>query len=59
MQNATTNDGLGMHSLNMVLVVEKETVFSQLYQMQWFRHQPSTLIVTAKGYPDFATRRFL
>lgn len=27
--------------------------------MAWFGHDERKLLVTAKGYPDFATRRFL
>jgi DNA topoisomerase VI subunit A len=27
--------------------------------MNWFGHEEHKLLVTAKGYPDFATRRFL
>lgn len=59
MQNCSNPDHLGMPDLTHVIVVEKETVFSQLIQSAWFNHSPGKLIVTAKGYPDFATRQFL
>ena len=51
--------------LKVVLVVEKETVFMHLIQMEWYLQLQSTnlskhlLIVTAKGQTDFATRKFL
>jgi len=59
MQNASSFEQLGIPDVRFVVVVEKETVFSQLYQMNWFLHDPCKLLVTAKGYPDFATRQFL
>ena len=55
MQRATTPPDLGLDHVTHVIVVEKETMFSQIYQMDWFDHSPRFLIVTAKGYPDFGT----
>lgn len=45
--------------ITKVLVVEKDTVFQRLIQMELLTEKKELLIVTAKGYPDYATRRFL
>ncbi|KIW53750.1 hypothetical protein, variant [Exophiala xenobiotica] len=44
-----------------VLVVEKEATFNSLVERQYQRNHTigPGLLVTAKGYPDLATRRFL
>ena len=48
-----------------MLIVEKETVFQHVIQMDWFRKFEETgqsnrmMVLTAKGYPDYATRNFL
>ncbi len=43
-------------TVTKVLIVEKDTVFQRVITVI---NDPTTLIVTAKGYPDFATRKFL
>jgi len=48
-----------LSGITQVLVVEKDTVFQRLIQMQLLTEKKELLIVTAKGYPDYATRRFL
>ncbi len=42
----------------MVLVIEKDAVFNRLAEDQFYDYIPS-IIVTAKGQPDMATRMFL
>ena len=43
------------------IVVEKDTVFSRIKDSQWFiqQYQDNTLLMTAKGYPDFSSKQFL
>ena len=52
-----------MPDLQVVIIVEKETVFMRLIQSHWFNlnyeANKKVLIVTGKGYPDFDTRRFI
>lgn len=42
-----------------VLVVEKEAVFKHLLQQQPLMHGGELVLVTGKGYPDYATRALL
>jgi hypothetical protein len=44
---------------NSFLVVEKYCVFQSLIQNEFTAKYKKTLLVTAKGYPDFSTREFL
>ncbi|KAF2743547.1 DNA topoisomerase IV, alpha subunit [Sporormia fimetaria CBS 119925] len=54
------SDTLHMPCISSIVVIEKEATFrSLLSSCQWDKLSPHTLIVTAKGYPDLATRRFL
>ncbi|KAK3685212.1 Spo11/DNA topoisomerase VI subunit A, partial [Podospora appendiculata] len=52
---------INFHSVKWVLVIEKEATFRTLAASQY--HQTSKaghgILITAKGYPDLATRRFL
>ena len=48
-----------LNDVQCVLVVEKDTVFQRLIQMPIVINSKNLLVVTAKGYPDFATRKFL
>jgi DNA topoisomerase VI subunit A len=41
-------------SASFLLVVEKETIFNQL--LQSYGELPDCVIVTGKGYPDYATK---
>eukprot|EP00347_Sterkiella_histriomuscorum_P002834 403366622 len=44
----------------VVLLVEKDTVFSRLTQQQYFiQNREHILLLTGKGYPDYATKRFV
>lgn len=42
----------------LVLIIEKEAIFSRLAEDRFFDYVPS-IIITAKGQPDMATRMFL
>ncbi len=43
--------------LKKVIVVEKDTVFQRVIQLIY--SLPDVICVTGKGYPDYATRKFL
>lgn len=45
--------------IQKVIVVEKDTIFQRIITFPHVFDDPSVLCVTAKGYPDFATRKFL
>ena len=46
--------------LLFVIVVEKETVFQRILSLEWFQKiSNATLLITACGYPDFASRDFV
>uniref|UniRef100_A0A7E4ZZ65 DNA topoisomerase (ATP-hydrolyzing) n=1 Tax=Panagrellus redivivus TaxID=6233 RepID=A0A7E4ZZ65_PANRE len=42
-----------------VLIVEKDTIFQRLIDENFFDHFPRVVLVTGRGFPDFATRQFL
>lgn len=44
---------------DFILIVEKETVFFKLVNEQNTELLKSSVIVTGKGYPDYATKKFL
>ena len=47
-------------NLRGVIIVEKDTVFQRILTSKWFeRYENDTLLVTAKGYPDYSTKQFL
>ncbi|KAF1954227.1 DNA topoisomerase IV, alpha subunit [Byssothecium circinans] len=53
-------DSLDLASVRWVLVIEKEATFrSLLSSAQWASLRVQGLVLTAKGYPDLASRSFL
>jgi meiotic recombination protein SPO11 len=46
-------------SASFILVVEKETVFLQLACSSPLLEEHACILITGKGYPDFATRKLL
>lgn len=54
------HDILSMPSVRWILVIEKEATFRALLSSpQWEEIKIHIVVVTAKGYPDIASRRFL
>jgi meiotic recombination protein SPO11 len=54
------NDTLDMASVHWILVIEKEATFRSLVNSpQWERLGSQGVILTAKGYPDINSRKFL
>jgi len=45
--------------IKYVLIVEKETIFFNLLSGRFCENNPEFLIVTARGYGDFITKKFL
>lgn len=43
--------------LQTIIVVEKDTVFQRL--IEFYQNDDTVMLVTGKGYPDYATRKFL
>ncbi|KAF2728244.1 meiosis-specific topoisomerase Spo11 [Polyplosphaeria fusca] len=53
-------DKLHLDDVEVILILEKEATFrSLLTSSHWSRMISHTLVLTAKGYPDLATRQFL
>jgi meiotic recombination protein SPO11 len=46
-------------SANFILVIEKETVFYQLANASPLLNQEKCILISGKGYPDFASRMLL
>ncbi|KAF2789689.1 DNA topoisomerase IV, alpha subunit [Melanomma pulvis-pyrius CBS 109.77] len=54
------NDTIDLSSIRWILVIEKEATFrSLLCSPQWLSLGSQGLMLTAKGYPDLASREFL
>jgi meiotic recombination protein SPO11 len=54
------NDTLDLTSVHWILVIEKEATFRSLMSSpQWEKLGSNGVILTAKGYPDISSRRFL
>ena len=47
--------------LKYIIIVEKDTVFQRIISTHWFasEFEHHTLLITAKGYPDYATKQFV
>ncbi|ORY72153.1 Spo11/DNA topoisomerase VI subunit A [Pseudomassariella vexata] len=54
-------DGVDFHSSRWILVIEKEATFRSLVASRYFELSAAGpgILITAKGYPDLATRQFL
>ncbi|KAK0666403.1 putative meiosis-specific topoisomerase [Cercophora samala] len=52
---------IGFHEVQWVLVIEKEATFRTLAAAQYAKNSRAGhgILITAKGFPDLATRRFL
>ncbi|KAK4202027.1 putative meiosis-specific topoisomerase [Triangularia verruculosa] len=52
---------IGFHAVQWVLVIEKEATFRTLAAAQYAKSSQAGhgVLITAKGYPDLATRKFL
>lgn len=61
--NISESIASGVHTIatsaKLVLIVEKDTVFQSLVNCSGFFESVSCILVTARGYPDNATVRFL
>ncbi|KAG9193205.1 hypothetical protein G6011_03240 [Alternaria panax] len=58
--NVNENDILELTEVHWVLVIEKEATFRSLVNSpQWKILSSNGLVLTAKGYPDVASRKFL
>lgn len=57
--NHLSSDAMLTSKAQFVLVVEKDATFQKLIQEDFFSLFSPALLVTAKGYPDLATRRLL
>ncbi|KAJ4988601.1 type IIb DNA topoisomerase [Stagonosporopsis vannaccii] len=56
----TDTDEINMARVRWILVIEKEATFRSLISAtQWSEFSERGLVLTAKGYPDLATRVFL
>ncbi|KAI4668905.1 uncharacterized protein J4E79_000947 [Alternaria viburni] len=54
------NDNLDLTDVQWVLIIEKEATFRSLMSSpRWHTLGSSGIILTAKGYPDLASRKFL
>jgi meiotic recombination protein SPO11 len=54
------NDTLDLTSVHWILVIEKEATFRSLMSLQqWEKLGSEGVILTAKGYPDISSRKFL
>jgi meiotic recombination protein SPO11 len=54
------NDTLDLTSIHWILIIEKEATFRSLMSSpQWGELGSQGVIVTAKGYPDLSSRKFL
>lgn len=52
------SNGVGWVSLiEKIIVVEKDTVFQRVLEV--YKDDDTVMVVTGKGYPDYATRKFL
>lgn len=51
--------GTNFDRITTVIVVEKDTVFQRVICLPLVAQNDQVLCVTGKGYPDFATRKFL
>ncbi|KAK4656813.1 endodeoxyribonuclease [Podospora pseudocomata] len=52
---------IGFHEVQWILVIEKEATFRTLAAAQYAKNSRAGhgILITAKGFPDLATRRFL
>lgn len=44
---------------DMILIVEKDTVFEKLIELKYHEKLPNIILLTGKGYPDISTRLLL
>jgi meiotic recombination protein SPO11 len=60
-ENGTTRSGdkvTATTTAKVILIIEKEGIFQHLMAAKFFEQFPS-ILVTGKGYPDFATKAFV
>lgn len=48
-----------MYDIKYVLIIEKETIFYNLLSQNFCERNPDYFIVTARGYGDYITKKFL
>jgi DNA topoisomerase VI subunit A len=60
-KNALNLGVTNLENVNFVLIVEKETVYSELIESGYFQDQffSNSILITGKGYPDFNTKYLL
>ncbi|KAH6652542.1 Spo11/DNA topoisomerase VI subunit A [Truncatella angustata] len=59
--HTSTLEGIDIREIQWILIIEKEATFRSLAAARYFETSAAGpgLLVTAKGYPDLATRQFL